>query len=702
MGRKSRAKRERREHGSGRVAFLAKGRLQAELVALVEAAAASPTANHCIPSLAHVLDSVLKRTPHGTRAVTADLLPALVDAAHAERADLSRAEDFIPYDAREAVRVRWGSELFRLLPGVLERPVAIIDHLELLTQAIDHVLIPEIGYGLDDIVELVLRRVDHVASVLSPSWPTEDRAELGEQPRILPGELDAARTLGPLGEQVRACRRPDRVELALAAHSTSPERLPCFPCDTVSSFSDTIAVRQGAEVYLPLPAAFLMESLDAVAVSLASRASRIDDRVRQSWRQVVGMRLAALLKGSGHQIYGPLRTESGSRIHSAITYGPRQILIIDLVADLTGESLAAAFEASCRALDEITNGSLLSGPAGSLTVPSDAEIGTLQAIASSGSGFAAFPNGEPPPTLLDILRIARSSVKERSDIWYYARDRKRGFESGLFAVGELDIWEYWRHNGKTLGRVGRPMGGTLLVWRGAEEEWKDESQRYELERALLPLQLRPSRAWPIIDVDGDEAHLCDLLSMEYFQVLPWEIPVAISAEHPGDHGFDADLIGNLTQGMIFLLGIVRGDFVDVCRFSGIAALRIEFQYDPRPDAPALRFGDYLAPVMTLYWGASLQDALIENAESCAVSHWRDRRYDLSRKLAEERFPRGLGRRSAGSAHRPDFNRTAPQAFGRPVLHALVASKRLDPTPPDAPIRDRRRMQDLWWRGSEAT
>ena len=558
---------------------------------------------------------MLKTTSHGTRAVTPSLLPALVDAAHAERPDLSRLEDFVPYDVREPVRVRWGSELFRLLPGALERPAAIVDHLELLTQAIDEVLIPEIGYGLDDVVELVLRRVDHVVSALSPNWPTDHRARLGEQPRILPSELDAARSLRPLREQVRACRHPDRVALALAAHSASAKSLAYSPREAVSSFSDTIAIRQSTEAYLPLPAAFLIESLDALAISLARIALRINDRVRRSWQQLVATRLAAILKGSGHQILGPLTTENGARIHSILTYGTRQILIIDLVAELTEESLESGYVRSCRALEGITTGSSLRGPAGSLRIRPDAEIETVQVLATSGSATQIISSGLPPLTFLDILRIIRSSVKERDDIWYYARDRKAGYEEGLFAVQEMDLWEYWRHNGKTFQRVGRPMDGMFVIWSGAEEEWKDESQQYELEQALLALQLRPPRAWPIIDFDEDEVHLCDLLSMDYLLVLPWEIPVAVSPDHPEDHSSDTDLIYNLSQGIIYTLGAIRRDFVKLCRISGISGLRIDFRYNPLPDAQPLSVGDYSAPVMTVNWGASLQNALIEDSDA---------------------------------------------------------------------------------------
>ena len=143
MGRKSRTKRERREHGSGMVAAAAKGRSLAGLVALVEAAAVSPTANHRVPSLALIFDAALKRVRPGPALVDAAMLPALVDAAHKEQPAISSLEDMIPPDAREAAVVRWGDEIYRLLPSSLEHPVAIFEFLDLLAGTIDSVLLPD-------------------------------------------------------------------------------------------------------------------------------------------------------------------------------------------------------------------------------------------------------------------------------------------------------------------------------------------------------------------------------------------------------------------------------------------------------------------------------------------------------------------------------------------------------------------------------
>ena len=93
MGRKSRIKRERREHGSGMIAVAAKGHSRDGLIALVEAAAASPAANHRLPSLALIFEAVLQRARPGSRMATPAMVPALVDAAHEEQPAIAHLED---------------------------------------------------------------------------------------------------------------------------------------------------------------------------------------------------------------------------------------------------------------------------------------------------------------------------------------------------------------------------------------------------------------------------------------------------------------------------------------------------------------------------------------------------------------------------------------------------------------------------------
>ena len=341
MGRKSRTKRERREHGSGMVAAAAKGRSLAGLVALVEAASVSPTANHRVPSLTLIFDAALKRVRPGSALVDAAMLPALVDAAHKEQPAISNLEDMIPPDAREAAVVRWGNEIFRLLPSSLEHPVAIFEFLDLLADVIDGVLVPARGYGLSDVVELVLRRVDHAASALSPVWPAGERPDLDDPATITDAELQAAAGLGTFNDLLDACSDPIRARAALEAHSRVAKRLRFDPSSPISSFGDVVAVKQGPGAFLPLPAALLMEALPAAAASLADQALRIDAGVANSWRQQAGEKLGRLLAGSGHPLE-PLTTPTGRHLYFA-AYEPNAVLVVDLVTAIDNKHLEGAW-----------------------------------------------------------------------------------------------------------------------------------------------------------------------------------------------------------------------------------------------------------------------------------------------------------------------------------------------------------------------
>ena len=202
----------RREFGVGPVARVAKGVSLDSLLALLEAASASPTACHRLASLALIFDSAMNRTRTGSNQATPDLLPKLVKAAHRENRKIRRLEDFIPHDARLEVEVRWDGDMYRLLPGSLDQPVGMVECLRMLADVIDPVLVEHVEFGLSDVVELVLRRIDHVASALAPAWSTRQEA-IGTPPHISDRELAAAETLLGISNQVASCRNPDRARV---------------------------------------------------------------------------------------------------------------------------------------------------------------------------------------------------------------------------------------------------------------------------------------------------------------------------------------------------------------------------------------------------------------------------------------------------------------------------------------------------------
>ena len=600
MGRKSRTKRERREHGSGIVGAAAKGRSQAGLLALVEAAAVSPMSNHRVPSLALIFDAVLKRVRPGSALVDPAMLPVLLDAAHQEQPAIANIEDMTPPDAREAAVVRWGDEIYRLLPSSLDHPVAIIEFLDLLAGTIDSVLVPARGYGLFDVVELVLRRVDRVAATLSPVWPAGERPDLDDPATITDAELQAAAGLGTFDGLLNSCSDPARARAALEAHSRAAKRLRCDLASPISSFGDVVAVKRGAGAFLPLPAALLMEALLAAASSLADQAVRLDAEVANSWKQQAGQKLGHLLAGSGHPLE-PLTTPAGARIYF-VKYEPTQVLLVDLVTTINNTHLGDALGHSNEQL-----------AAAASTFPEDATVAALQVIATTSFGYAIAlePDGALVMELQDVVRIVRGIAPEPADLWRYVIDRQQG-DIHLSAPNELDKWETWKSHDKAFPG-GPSITDLFCVMDSSDVEWTAESDKSDLERALLSLLLPPTRDWPLVKVSGDEAEIGDIASQQRHDIYLWDVPVAVSVQRHGFSRPDADTIFDLVSGLGFVLKQVREPLQSALRAAAATALRVEFRAAAGPDADPIRAEGFEPPVLVIQCGSSLRDELIRDS-----------------------------------------------------------------------------------------
>lgn len=241
MGRKSRQKRERRERGNGPLPKVVDGYSRRSLFALLEAASASPTAAHRGPSLALLFQATAQRHDGDGGAAAPDLLSELVGQILSLDPRVQTWEDFQPYDARAEVVVRWGPSLFRLLPGSLERPTAMVNNHILLASVIDRTLMPTLGFGLFDAGEMLLRRIDHVAGRLAPGWREGPAAQIGDAPRVTQAETDAAAELTPLGELANECTRPSCAAAAAAQYTIEAKNLRADPSHPVSTFGTTVA-----------------------------------------------------------------------------------------------------------------------------------------------------------------------------------------------------------------------------------------------------------------------------------------------------------------------------------------------------------------------------------------------------------------------------------------------------------------------------
>lgn len=633
MGRPSREKPERREQGSGPIARAAKGASLPELLALLEAASVSPTAAHRLPSLALVFDSVLRHARPGQRQIAPELLPTLVTAAHEVDPRLGSHEDWRPYDVRSRVVVPWLSGLHRLVPGSLERPVATVDFLGLLSSAIDRVLIEHEGYGLRDVVELILRRIDHVASSLAPTWPSDEMAEVGDPPRVSAEEFAAAQSLRPLLDEVTRCSAPERALVALQRHAVPLNRLSCDPLDPVSSFGSAIAVTVGHEQYVPVPAGVLVESLDAVGATLAKRARELDASVDDRWAQAVADRVGHALAGSGHSTAGPLRTSQGDTIHSASMYSRRQVLVIDVVTALDQGSLQEDLELSSDRLDGVMPGTELASPRGSITIEPDAEVVRLQVVAAPKAGGALFSKEHVIATLPDVLWCARTCAREPVDLWHFVRDLADPKGVGrTFMWDMIDAWEVWRHNGKTFYRGGIPITMLMFSPHAAAAEWQAAADSAPAEVALHELGLAPLAAWPMVDDLADVVHVGDLTQDRVFRLVPGKVPVAIASTDPSSSE-SSGTVWSFADGIAWKLEHAYAAFIEAADASGVQALRISFSQGEGEDIGhqpiwLAKLGDR---AITLGWDPGLQDALFE--DSLAIE-------SLAGRLIAERFRAG--------------------------------------------------------------
>ena len=632
MGRKSREKRERRERGFGPIALAAQGTARSELLSLLEAASVSPTAAHRIPSLALIFDHALRHTRPGQQPVTPALLPNLVTAAHEVDPRIASQEDWRPYDVRSRVVVPWLGALHRLVPGSLERPVATVDFLELLSSAIDPVLIENLGYGLRDVVELILRRVDHVASSLAPTWPDAETAEVGDPPRVSDRELGAAQSLRPLLDEVSRCFAPERAGVALQHHAVPLKRLSCNPVDPVASFGTAIAVTVGHEEYVPVPAGVLVESLDAVGAALARRARELDASVDERWARAVADRVGLGLTGSGHPTVGPLKSPTGGRIHSATSYSRRQVLVIDVVPCLDQGSLQNNLEASADRLAGVVPGTELVSPLAPITIEPDAELATLQVVAAPRTGGALFSKEHVVATLPDLLWFARTCGREPVDLWHFVRDMADPQAiRQTFMWDLIDAWEVWRHNGKSFYRGGMPVTMLMFSPHAAEAEWQAAASASPVEVALHELELPSVSAWPIIDDEADIAYVGDLTRDCVYTLLPWPIPVAVATSDPSSSE-SSETIWSFADGITWKLEHARLAFLKAAEASGVRALGINFAQGKRQaGGEPIWLSDIDDRAITIGWEPRLQAALFE--DSLAVEA-------LAGRLIAERFHAG--------------------------------------------------------------
>lgn len=435
------------------------------LLCILEAASVSPTAVHRLASLALVFEAVIKRTRTGAGQAAPEMLPKLVDAANRERPYSANLEMFVPHDARPVVVVRWGEDLYRMLPGSMDYPLGAVDTLRLLAEVIDPVLIKHLRFGLRDTVELILRRVDHVASVMAPTWSGRQQHRKAP-PRVSHREFAAAETLSDISHQVASCQNPARAQRALEFFSVRPKRLRLDSSGLVAPFGTTLAVRTNIGLVV-LPSGMLVDALGDVGGALAEKACQLDPKVEEQWEEAVKIEVHHAMAGSGHLFAFPQRPS----VDSVVLHPNQQMTFLDVVAALRPSMLTEKIQTSNENLDRVATEAHLPIDADRAPIPSESKACTLRVVAHPT--LSETPAGHAPASLSGFIQILRESASNREDLWHFLRDLAELGETKEVRYANLvDMWTIWRRHGKSFALGTKPFDAVVILPETDNTAWR--------------------------------------------------------------------------------------------------------------------------------------------------------------------------------------------------------------------------------------
>ena len=610
MGRKSRLKRERREAEETGINGVMREISQDSMQSLLEAASASPTSNYVLPSIATAFCSFVQQRRHGEMLARPDHVARLVEVAHNKCGDLAPMEGFYPGDPQEEALVRWAGSLHRILPGTLSQPVSLLEEARRLTYVIDPVLNGAIGYGLSDAIELVLRRVSHVANTLAPEWTPGGRRDISAPPSISQRELSAAGSLSSIESQVKECRHPSRAQKALDRHSVPMRRI-CY--DTDGDTLGPVMAVSARGMTMPLPAGLLMNTIPQLMNTLSQKARELEASLSSQWAAQVAKTLVRMLDGPGHRVIAVQPDRDGNPNLLVVRYSSQQILLLGIAASLDGQIMQQLLDATNIGFAGRNSVAVPPALRGSVGIDPGAQPESMQIVACPTDPLLLSRGRVREVTLQDILWMHRTA-EDPSDLWRYARDIREVREtSEIFAFDEADAWQWWSKNNKSFYNGGLEMP-VLSIAPGIQlDEWDMAANFSAVERALLLLDLPEASAWPILEDYETTWYAKDAVAGCRYGIILGEVPVALGWGEGASNGEYA--LALLVDGLLSKLERInerlRGWLVE----EGHDALRVDFVMGGDHVGPVVEFGSISGSTLTLHWQKSLQARLMTDAAS---------------------------------------------------------------------------------------
>ena len=478
---------------------------------LLAAAGASPSVRHKWVRVGHLVELASKTTGLSGKPADPHVLHDLLDRAAESIGSIYMYEDYLPEDPRDDVRIRISDYTLRIGPGDIERPVADIDRALMVSKAIDPILIDRIGFGVRDLLDVVLGYQDAAIAIVAESWPGGD-IDLDADTVVTKEEIEAAERLLTLGTPAHLLPT-ERHHLALNWITCTSAALSYDPGSQQSPVGRFLRVEDPSWVeprWLPLH--FVPGALGHAASELAAQVAT-DPDARRRFAEVAAAEVRDALWRFG-EVFGPPDSE-GAPIASprnvvqwASSATARHFVLVQVMSELSVELFAMPDEpetmrATRSAASDPANPGKVTMTYGEMTMRPGVEVVPLLVVASP-SHIAAFVRPGLPAVSLDDLRWMSKSADSELDLFNYCRDMSRPDLPHFMGWEAINIWEWWRSNGKSFFSGGQAPSLITITPHWGTAEWVLGAKRTPVEVALARLGLPALRD---LEADPEDDHV---------------------------------------------------------------------------------------------------------------------------------------------------------------------------------------------------
>ncbi|WP_329156080.1 hypothetical protein OIU91_42100 (plasmid) [Streptomyces sp. NBC_01456] len=552
------------------------------LIVLLQAALVAPDSARFHDHLLLLFTRVLRTPARGGIPAGAADLPVLVEASVRAAPGRGVVTDRDPGDVRDRVRFTVAGDQLLVHPGQLAHPLLVLRTLKLTAAAVDEALHEVLGFGAEDVLELVLRLTDRSLAALSEAWPEPGTAPDSEEGRevscrVTPAEVRAAPAIACAdpAELVQAARCPERAERALQWLTCRVEDLPLRYHPDMPLLGPVLAVTAHGR-RLPVPACAATEAAaPAVARLLTCLPPAGVEAAEARMQEVTVARLAQLL---GLEAV-PARPGPVCLLSS-----PSHRYDIAVVSAVADGALGARVEEGRAALAD-----------------ADVPAGRGRLVVYGGPRFLG-PELIRDTLFLHVEEVAEILHDADGDLAVLALFVLELTEHpgvhGVFYRDALDAWSAW-HRGGTLLAPGPDGDDVAMVPEAVRDEvWERAAARVGVDEALAAAGLPPAGDFrharlsePEAGVSGVHADLEDATSGGPVVVRAATVPplviVAVPSREPGAV-LDAAGIAGLADSLRTALTTIAPAAAHAALPGGaplLVQVTVAHQAHPHPDGP---------------------------------------------------------------------------------------------------------------------